>query len=80
MTARSEAELRGFIRDALARALHMGPSEIDDEREFDALGLPSLDAVMLTGELEDWLGRPVDAEAALEHASVARLARHLASP
>ena len=75
----TETVLRGWIRGALARALGVDAADIDDDRDFDAYGLPSLEAVMLTGELEDRLGRPVDAEAALEHASVARLARHLAT-
>ncbi len=75
---KSEADLRSFIRAVLARALSRAPEDIDDNMDFDALGVPSIEAVMLTGELEDWLGRPVDAEAALDHASVARLARHLA--
>ena len=74
----TEADLRDWIRAALARALGLAVTEIDDEREFDAYGLPSIEAVMLTGDLEDAVGRPVDAEAAFEHASVARLARHLA--
>lgn len=76
----TEHELRAFIRAALARALQLEAREIDDDLDFDSLGLPSLEAVMLTADLEDWLGRPVDAEAALDHASVARLARHLAAP
>ncbi len=75
----TEPALRTWIRAALARALGLSVTKIDDEQDFDAYGLPSLEAVMLTGDLEDLLGRPVDAEAALEHASVARLARHLAS-
>ena len=75
----TEAALRDWIRGALARAMGLATTEIDDDREFDAYGLPSLEAVMLTGDLEDLLGRPVDAEAALDHASVTRLARHLAS-
>ncbi|MDX2234289.1 MAG: acyl carrier protein [Hyphomonadaceae bacterium] len=75
-----ETALRAWIRAALAQALSMPPEAIDDEQTFDAYGLPSLEAVMLTGDLEDWLGRPVDAEAALAHASVAALARHLATP
>jgi acyl carrier protein len=75
-----EAHLRREIRDLLARALECAAYEIDDDADFDVLGLPSLEAVMLAGELEDRLGRPVDAEAAFEHASVARLARHLAQP
>jgi polyketide synthase 13 len=74
-----EAEIRRFIRTALATALGLAPEAIDDDRGFDAYGLPSIEAVSLTADLEDWLGRPVDAEAALEHASVAQLARHLAA-
>jgi polyketide synthase 13 len=73
----SEHALRNWIRNALAQALGLSAADIDDDRDFDAYGLPSLEAVMLTGDLEDLLGRPVDAEAALEHGSVARLARHL---
>lgn len=73
----TEDDLRPLIRAMLARALRIEPAEIDDDQEFDALGLPSVEAVMLTGELEDLLGRPINAEAALEHASVARLSRHL---
>ncbi len=75
----TEAMLRDWIRAALARALNLSAAEIDDDQDFDAYGLPSLEAVMLTGDLEDMLGRPVDAEAALEQASVARLARRLAA-
>ena len=74
----SEADLRTAIRAALARALRLDPHEIDDNRDFDSYGLPSLEAVELTAEMEDLIGRPVDAEAALDHASVARLAAHLA--
>lgn len=73
----SEDTLRTWIRNALAQALGLKAADIDDDRDFDAYGLPSLEAVMLTGDLEDLLGRPVDAEAALEHGSVTRLARHL---
>lgn len=76
-TVMTEPDLRDWIRSALARALALPVAAIDDECDFDTYGLPSLEAVMLTGDLEDLLGRPVDAEAALDHASVARLARYL---
>lgn len=75
----TESTLRDWIRDTLARVLNLAATDIDDDLDFDAYGLPSLEAVMLTGDLEDMLGRPVDAAAALEHASVARLARYLAT-
>ncbi|MBL8558072.1 MAG: acyl carrier protein [Hyphomonadaceae bacterium] len=79
MPAFSEAEIRAAIRASLASALSVAESTLDDDRDFDAYGLPSLEAVELAGELEDFLGREIDAEAIFDHPSVAQLARHLAS-
>lgn len=73
----TEAALREAIREILARALRLHPDEIDDDKTFDAYGLESLAAVELTADLEDLLDHPIDAEAALHHASIARLAAHL---
>jgi acyl carrier protein len=77
--SRSEAQIRAAIRAALARALEIGEASLDDDRDFDAYGLPSLEAVELAGELEDFLGREIDAEAIFDHPSISRLARHLAA-
>ena len=75
----SEAQIRAAIRASLASALSVVESTLDDDRDFDAYGLPSLEAVELAGELEDFLGREIDAEAIFDHPSVSQLARHLAA-
>jgi acyl carrier protein len=75
----TEAQIRAAIRASLASALSVAESTLDDERDFDAYGLPSLEAVELAGELEDFLGREIDAEAIFDHPSVSQLARHLAT-
>lgn len=75
----TEAQIRAQIRASLASALSVAENTLDDERDFDAYGLPSLEAVELAGELEDFLGREIDAEAIFDHPTVSQLARHLAA-
>jgi len=55
------------------------PNQLDDERDFDAYGLQSLKAVERAGEMEDFLGRAIDAEAIFDHPCVSQLTRHLAA-
>jgi polyketide synthase 13 len=74
----TEAQIRAAIRASLASALAVPENTLDDERDFESYGLPSLEAVELAGELEDFLGREIDAEIIFDHPSVAQLARHLA--
>ena len=74
----TEARMRIWLTESVARALAR-PLEADDEtRTFDELGLSSLEAVVLAGDLELFLGRPIDANVAFDHPSIAALARHLA--
>lgn len=75
----SEPQIRAAIRTSLASALSIAEDTLDDERDFDAYGLPSLEAVELAGELEDFLGREIDAEAIFDHPSISQLARYLAT-
>jgi acyl carrier protein len=69
--------LERWIRTALARALERPETDIALDADFDSLGLPSLEAVTLSGDLEDALGRPVDANVVFDHPSIARLAAAL---
>lgn len=75
----SEPQIRAAIRASLSRALEIEETTLDDDRDFDAYGLPSLEAVELAGELEDFLGREIDAEAIFDHPTINRLAQHLAA-
>lgn len=74
----SEPQIRAAIRASLSRALEIEEVTLDDDRDFDAYGLPSLEAVELAGELEDFLGREIDAEDIFDHPTINRLAQHLA--
>ncbi len=56
------------------------PEAVDPDTPLASLGVESADAVGLTAELEDLLGRAVDPEVVFERPTVTRLAAALAAP
>ncbi len=72
------AAIRRWLVSYLVAELGVDPDEIEPSAPFDDLGLDSAAAVTLTGDLEDWLGRPLSPELAYEHPTIAALAAHLA--
>ena len=58
--------------------LEIEHDEIDVEEPFASYGLGSTELVSLSGELAQWLGRPLPAELAYECPTIEALARHLA--
>jgi acyl transferase domain-containing protein/acyl carrier protein len=61
----------------LSNLLGVDPREIDVREPFASYGLGSTEAVCLSGELADWLGRKVPADLAYEYPTVETLSRHL---
>jgi phthiocerol/phenolphthiocerol synthesis type-I polyketide synthase B len=57
--ADAHAELRLWLVDYLITNLSCDPAEIDPDAPFNELGVGSRDAVVLSGELSEHLGRPV---------------------
>ena len=74
----SVAAVRDWLVGRLAMALGAEPREIDGETAFAELGLSSQDLVVLSGELEEWLKRPVAPTLAWEFPTIDSLALHLA--
>jgi acyl carrier protein len=62
----------------LAALLARPAEEILPTASFAGLGVDSVDAVAVTGDLGDWLGWPVDATAAYDYETIAALAQHIA--
>src|SRR5580693_5478895 len=62
----------------LANLLGVEPREIDAREPFASYGLGSTEAVSLSGELGEWLGRKVAADLAYEYPTIETLAQHLA--
>lgn len=69
--------IRAWLIERLAEELGINPSEIDPTSSFDALGLPSREAVTLSGDLEDWLARKLSPTVLWEYPTIDALASHL---
>lgn len=71
-------EIETWLVRALARSLDVDPREIDPQRPFAELGVDSVAAVELSGDLEAFLGTKVAPTVVWDHPTIRSLARHLA--
>jgi len=75
----SEAAIRDWCVEYLARTLDLPNHTIDPKITFARLGLDSANSVFLIVELEDWLGLELTPDLVFEHPTICELARHLAA-
>ena len=75
----SEAAIRDWCAEYLARALDLPAHTIDAATTFARMGLDSANSVFLIVELEDWLGLELTPDLLFEHPTICELARHLAA-
>jgi acyl carrier protein len=74
---RSEPEIRQWLIDKIAERVGVSPQSIDPSKPFTVLGVDSTEAVVISGELQEWLGRRVPPTIAWDHPSIDAVARHL---
>jgi acyl carrier protein len=74
----SEAAIRDWCVQYLARTLDLPGQTIDAEMTFARMGLDSANSVFLIVELEDRLGLELTPDVLFEHPTIGELARHLA--
>src|ERR1700757_4033497 len=72
-----EEALRHWLADYLVTNVGCSPYEIDFDASMSDLGLGSRDAIVLSGELSELLGRKVSPVEFWEHPSIADLAQFL---
>ena len=70
--------IQDWLVTHLAEELGLTPDEIDVRQPFESFGLSSREAVLLSGELEEWLGRRLQPTLLWEYPTIEALARHLA--
>lgn len=75
---KSYEEIVAMLAAHVAHRTGTSANDIDHTRRFDHLGLDSADAVMLMGELEDFVGRPLSASLPYKFPTIERLARRVA--
>jgi acyl carrier protein len=76
--SKSCEEIEQWLVSYLSRELKVPPSDLPLEENLTNLGVTSRQAIVLTGELEEWLGKPVDPAVAWEHPTIRALAAALA--
>ena len=74
----SEAAIRDWCTEYLARTLDLPAQTIDTQTTFARLGLDSANSVFLIVELEDRLGLELTPDLLFEYPTICELARHLA--
>lgn len=71
-------EIQNWLLDQIAAETGQNPAEIDINLPFAAVGLDSVQAISLTGELEDLLGIELEPTLIFEYPTISRLAKFLA--
>lgn len=70
-------EIQNWIILWLSKELNIETQKIDIQEQFVNLGLSSRQAVILTGELGDWLGIEIDPSLAWEYPTIKQIAEYL---
>jgi len=74
----SAAEIERWLLERLQARLGEGAEEVDSHMPFSYYGLTSIDAVVLAGELQDWLDAPVSPTLTWEYPTVSAVSHYLA--
>jgi myxalamid-type polyketide synthase MxaE and MxaD len=78
MDSRTAEVIQTWLVSKLSERLGIESHEIDVREPFASYGLGSTQAVSLSGELAEWLGRRLSPALAYEYPTIETLARHLA--
>ncbi len=71
-------EIQDWLIMHIAELLNISPGTINIHEKFSAYGLSSIDSVILSGELEEFLGRRLSPTLVYDYPNIVSLADHLA--
>jgi acyl carrier protein len=74
---RTEVEIRAWLIASVARVVKIKPEQVDAGMSFDAMGMDSLQAVSLSGDLEQWFGAELSPTIVWDYPSIDRLVPYL---
>ena len=74
-----ESAIRDWCVAYLAKSLNRAAGQINPDAKFARLGVDSAASVFLIVDLEEWLNIKLPAETLVEHPTINKLARHLAT-
>ncbi len=71
-------EAQQWLIEKIAHRLGVAPGEVSPEQYFDELDLDSTEALILAGEMENWLGFELGTTTLWYHPTIKDLAAHIA--
>jgi len=71
--------IRNWLITQVARELHVDPSEIEISKPFAHYGLDSAISLMVTSDLEEFLGRSLDSTLLWNYPTIEKLAQYLSA-
>jgi len=75
----SQQTIQDWLVTQIADLLYIEPEKIDSNEDFTSFGLSSRDAVMLSGDLEEWLERRLSPTLIYEYPTINSLSKYLDS-
>ena len=78
MATLKHQDIEAWLAQHIAQALGRSVEELSLDDTFDSFGLASREAVSLSGDLEDWLGRRLSPVLLYQYPTIRELALHLA--
>jgi len=76
----TKTELQEWLIKWIAKEVRIQPDQITTNEPLVNFGLGSHDAVALTGDLEDWLGRELEPTLAWDYPTIDKLSDYLSQP
>lgn len=78
-TCPTEADIQAWCSSYLRKKLRLKTPSVDVNADFANLGLDSAESLFFVAAIEDWLNLELSSETAMEHRTIAVLARYISS-
>lgn len=75
---RTEAEIQAWLISNIAALVEIDPANIDIKKPLEYYGMDSMQAMHLSGDLADWVGRQLSPTVVWDYPTIELLASHLA--
>jgi acyl carrier protein len=75
----TEHDIEAWLVSYIARELNVSLNDIDVTVPLERYGLSSMHAVLMAGDLEEWLGRQIDPTLPYDYPTIETLAQRLSA-
>ena len=76
---KSSEEIESWLGDSISEHLQIDPQKIDPQVSFESYGLDSSTAIILSGDLQEWLGCDLDPMIFFDYPTIEALTKYLIS-